>query len=84
MHTHPVTIALIVVPFLLIFCVSIYGLCVYLKYKINYNPDKELNRPLIQPPCASNLERTCVLVRDADSENGLVGKVIEKLEHNGI
>ena len=76
MHTTSETKVLIVIPLLLIIVICIYGLCKWLKYKINYDPSNELNRPLIQPPVATNLERTMVLVRDVDANSGLVGKVI--------
>ena len=80
MHTSSETKALIVIPLLIIIVLCIYGFCKWLKYKINYDPKNELNRPLIQPPVATNLERTMVLVRDVTTNSGLVGKVIQRLE----
>jgi len=74
-------VAITLSAFLLVFFYSCFN---WLKYKVNYDPLKELKRPLMQPHSITNLERTLILVRDIDNESGLVGKVIQRLETSGL
>lgn len=80
MNQTVLTIAIVVIPIVVMSVVCFYSSCTWIKYKVNYDPAKEIQRPLMLPNSSTDLERTVVLIRDVDSESGLVGKVIQRME----